>query len=403
MDKESPVYWTNPLQESFEIEIKSCNKNDDHYEVEIDIDCIRPSGGGQAGDRGWLKTKGVEGRIVDTITRDDLTKLVSDCSFSGESKGVLTIDVAWRRAMMRNHTGEHLLAGALVRSIEGIQLGYIWIDGEHGTIELEGKAIPTEDILKAESEVQRSIAQGVAVVTAIIDASKVAPNVRAREGATEKHTTLRTVSIEGFDSSACSGTHVINTSDIGLFKIIDIKHGESSTHIEFITGNKAVHEVSNLYNEAFVRKDEYPFEMEQLGSVLDKGRKAQEERKHLQESIERLVTVGWDSERLGEISFRHHWIPGLNSHGLRSIIKKLESKDPTAVLLFVPGKKCHVVLWTNNLEGSAQEYIGNLVVSHGGRGGGSKTVYTGGFTEVESHRDLYAALVNGVRARLSTG
>lgn len=403
MDKESPVYWTNPLKERFEVEIKSCNKTDDHYEVEIDIECIRPSGGGQAGDRGRLRTRGVDGRILDTITRDDLTKLVSDCPFSIRSEGVLRIDMAWRRAMMRNHTGEHLLAGALVGSIEGIQLGYIWIDGEHGTMELRGRAIPTEDILKAETEVQRSIALGVAVETAMIDASKVTPDIRAREGVTEKHATLRTVSMEGFDSSVCSGTHVINTSDIGLFKIIDIKHGERSTRIEFITGDKAVREVSKLYNEAFVRKDEYPFMMEQLGSVLDKGRKAQEERKHLQESIEQLVTVGWDSESLDEISFRHHWLPGIDSHGLRSIIKKLESKDPSVVLLFVPGKKCHVILWTNNLEGSVQEYIGDLVVSHGGRGGGSRTVYTGGFTEVDSHRDLYAALVNGVRARLSTG
>jgi len=65
--KFQPYYWTDPMKEDFDVEIESILEANGHYYVRIKEQVAKPSGGGQAGDRGVLIIDDKEYGFIDTI------------------------------------------------------------------------------------------------------------------------------------------------------------------------------------------------------------------------------------------------------------------------------------------------------------------------------------------------
>jgi alanyl-tRNA synthetase len=399
---EYPHYWQDPLKEQFDITVESIIEANGHTFVKIREPVVKPMGGGQAGDHGYIKISGSSFEFIDTVFQDDELRLLMKRVPPKTGDAVLFIDMIWRKAMMKNHTSEHLFVGSLKKKYPGINLGKIWIDGNHGTIVLEGMSVKTEDILETESQVQQRIAEAIPVMTKILPASEIDESVRAREGIISKHETLRIVEVGDFDSSACSGIHVTNTSEILVFKVIDIKDYDNSTHIEFISGEKAIESLLDLFNAALKRKNSYPFELHQLGAVLDKAKNLQEAYEMALQKIVQLMTNGPQKERVGEVEFWHEYLPGFDANTMRSILKEIKMDSVSIILFFAPGDKSNIVFWTKNMPNEASFYIQESITQLGGRGGGSKDSFTGGFTEVNDPFGLYQEIVNRVRNKIRT-
>ncbi len=398
--RDPPIYWTDPLRAEFEVMIESCSKSEDHFEITINTDCLRPAGGGQASDRAILRVGETVGRVIDTIEANDQVVLICDTQFKIGDHAVLTIDIDWRKRMMQHHTAEHLFAGQIIKTVEGARLGYIWIDGEHGTVDLDDVELTFEQVFAAEREVQRAISEDLEVITEIHTAGDLGPDVRAREGITKKHEMIRTVKIPGYDASACSGTHVRRTGEIGFFKVIDVHHSDTGTRVEFLAGQRAMFFVTKIFNLAFTRKYEYPFEMEQLGAILDKGKRAIDGRTALVKTISTILTDRTISEEVNGILLRCYYLEGMETRDLKPLIKQLRSDRREVRLFFIPGMKSNLTLWTNELPGPAKSIIHKAVEGFGGRGGGSDRVYTGGFTDVERPRDLFERIIEDIKSQL---
>lgn len=395
-----PYYWNDPLKSKFEISVKSVIEVGDQYYVEIGEPVTKPTGGGQAGDRGTINIQGKVCPFIDTIIHEGKSVLVTKTPPVEKSRGTLNIDMDWRGDMMSNHTSEHIFVGSLKKRYPEVKLGRIWVDGIHGTIVLEGGNLSEETILEVESEVTQLIHEKIPVTSEVVDADKVDASVRARESVTLKHEQVRLVKVGNFDISACSGLHVTNTSEIGAFKIIDIKIQESETYIEFISGRKAIETMSDVYNEVLLRKYEYPFEMSQLGAIIDKSKAVQNAYDQLVEKILQLFKRGTQKQKIGDIEFWYEYLPGLDSTVIKHMLKELNLKAPSITLLYTPGKKVNFILWTKGLPENASYYISDIVEKLGGRGGGSDEVYTGGFVEVSDPEELFMRLVSGIQDHL---
>ncbi|MHA2302480.1 MAG: hypothetical protein ACXACD_16145 [Candidatus Thorarchaeota archaeon] len=391
MTNEYP-YWTDPEKDEFSVTILACTKSTKHFEIVIDQEVVRAAGGGQAGDKGEIQFDDETAKFHDTARINGELVLMAGSP--------IEIDMKWRKAMMRNHTGEHLFVAAIKRVHPEINLGYIWIDGERGTVDLEGKELGIEHLIEAELSVQHLIKKSIPIETRFVKASEISSDVRAREGLSDKHEVMRIVGVGEHDSSACSGIHVTNTHDIGFFKVIDFKTKENGSRVLFVAGNKAKKVMEATYNEVLRRKHRYPFEMEQIGDVLDKAKSAADERRLLVEMIVKLLTEGTTSEDIEGITFIHEYIPGLDSKDIKSILKKIKLSGPAIILLFIPSEKSTLTLSTNKLPADANEYIGPIINEMGGRGGGSRDVYTGGFSETKMPEETYARIVDSLRTRL---
>ncbi|MCF2138325.1 MAG: hypothetical protein K9W43_13920 [Candidatus Thorarchaeota archaeon] len=394
------IYWTDPLVDTFDVTIVSCVKGEEGYEVVIDDPVVRPEGGGQAGDRGSLVQKKKTIEFFDTREQDGNLILVCKAPVE-KGAATLQVDMAWRRASMRNHSAEHLFVSQMKRIHKDAELGYIWIDGEHGTVDVHGSEITLEEVFAAEREVQRIIAEDVPLDTRIVPANELDETVRAREGVTKKHGEVRIVSFGDYDSSACSGVHVLSTGDIKLFKVVNCKFADDRVRVEFMTGERAIEEVTKVYNEVLSRRETYPFEMEQIGAVLDRSKHVLIERDMLVEKMEELITSRLGGETIEDLLFVAELLPGFESGDLRRILKKIPFKGKMAVLLFTPDRKSNFIFAVNELGQEAKEIIGPIVQNLGGRGGGSRDVFTGGFTDVEDPLGLFEQLKNKIRERLS--
>ena len=393
-------YWTDPENDTFDVQIETCTKSDDHYQITISDEVVRAAGGGQAGDRGEILFGECVSKFNDTARINGRLVLIADSPIDPGTNSALHIDMTWRRAMMRNHTGEHLFVAAIKMNHPEIELGYIWIDGDRGTVDLEGGKLGFDDLIDAELNVQQLIEKNIPVKTKLVKASEVSSDVRAREGLIDKHEMMRIVNIGEHDSSACSGIHATNTGDIEFFKVIDFKKKDSSTRVTFASGYKAKTTVAATFNEVLRRKHSYPFEMEQIGDVLDKAKSTGADQKLLKEKVVKLISEGITSEDVEGITLIHEYIPGLGSKEIKSILKKIKLSGPAAILLFIPSERPTLTFSTNEMPLEAREYIAPIVEEIGGRGGGSHDVYTGGFSETSAPFQMYSEVLNSLRNRL---
>jgi alanyl-tRNA synthetase len=394
-----PPYWIYPLQNEYQVIVKECRSEGDHFELVLTEDVIRPAGGGQAGDRGFLRFESKDIKIIDVIMKEKRAILVVNTYLQPNSKCTLQINMNWRRSMMRNHTAQHLLVASLKEDSMDIEVGQLWIDGQHGSVEILGKGISLSDILNAEKHVNQLILSSIEVTSEIVDSSSIDEKVRARDGAL-KQDVIRVVRVGEYDASACSGIHVTNTSDILIFKIINYGIQTDRVQVEFVTGERAVQELCQTYNMALKRKDGFPFEMEQLGAVIDKCKMNNEVYEQILDTLQRYIIEGPSIEKIEGVVFVHEYLPGFNTNRLREIVSKMKIEVPSALLLFIPGEKCNLIFRTDQLPYEAREYLDEIMAQLGGRGGGSKRVYSGGFINVEDPLSIYNQLVNVIEEKL---
>jgi len=140
---------------------------------------------------------------------------VNDCVFAD-------VNANTRSATCRNHTSAHLLQAALRKFLgEHVEQAGQLVNKDEVRFDFTHfSALTPEELEKVEAEVNRVILSGTSVETKEMPIEQAkAMGAMALFG--EKYgDTVRVVSVKDFSTELCGGTHVTNTSEIGLFKII---------------------------------------------------------------------------------------------------------------------------------------------------------------------------------------
>jgi len=200
------------------------DKKGDRYQLVLDKTPFYAESGGQVGDTGWLKTPTEHIRVLDTKKENDLiVHFVEKLPLQADAQFVAEVDREKRQLTTNNHTATHLLQSALKSVL-----------GEH--IQQRGSLV-NEQLLRFDfSHFGKMTEEEIAQVEVLVN-SKVRENVALFEqrnvpiedakklGATalfgEKYGDFVRVITFGKEYSVelCGGTHVSETSQIGLFKI----------------------------------------------------------------------------------------------------------------------------------------------------------------------------------------
>ncbi|MBX9726917.1 MAG: hypothetical protein K2X09_06595, partial [Rickettsiales bacterium] len=205
--------------------------------------------GGQVGDTGYLTGNGFKARITDT--RQPLAGLfvheieVEHGTLRKGDTVTLTIDTTRRDAIRANHSATHLLHAALREQLgEHITQKGSLVDAERLRFDITNpKAISREELASVEREVNHYVAQKAEASTKLMNqADAVAAGAMALFG--EKYgDEVRVLAMgkradgKDFSVELCGGTHVRNTGDIGLFKIVSEGSVSSGVRrIEAVTG-----------------------------------------------------------------------------------------------------------------------------------------------------------------------
>src|SRR6266850_38904 len=189
--------------------------------IELDRTVFYPLGGGQAGDTGRVGPW----RVVDTRKGpgQDQVFHVLEPGSNPAAGGKVELQLDWERRhrLMRLHTALHLLGAVVKAPVTG---GRIADDKAHLDFDIEMERLVKDAI---EAQVNELVRTGTAtrpmwITDAELDARPEL--VRTMSVAPPRgEGRVRLMEIPGIDLQACGGTHVANTGEIGVLKVIKIR------------------------------------------------------------------------------------------------------------------------------------------------------------------------------------
>jgi alanyl-tRNA synthetase len=222
------LYYHDAYLREFEARVVAIE--DAGLRVYLDRTAFYPTSGGQPFDLGTVAGVGVR----DVVDEDERIAHILEAPVT---LGSIEARLDWTRRFdhMQQHTGQHLLSAVLAERYKIPTLSF-HMGAEVSTIELGAATLADRQISQIEERCAEVVASALPVRVGFEESSadlelRKAP---AREG------TLRIISIEGIDRSACGGTHVRSTSEIGPVFLRKLDKVRGNVRVEFVCGGRGL-------------------------------------------------------------------------------------------------------------------------------------------------------------------
>jgi alanyl-tRNA synthetase len=350
----------------------------------LDRTFFYPTGGGQPHDSGTINGAAV----LDVFTRDDdkaVVHVVAETEAIPAVEVACTVDWAVRFDLMQHHTGQHILSAAFIVEADAHTVGF-HLSGETVTIDLDKNNLTPDAISRSEALANRIVWENHPVTARLVDPNDL-EGVRMRKLPEHLATAgLRVVDIDGFDVTACGGTHVRATGEIGLIKIVKTEKRGDKTRVEFKCGGRAFadyahkHDVLNrvalLFNAGVAETDQIVGRLQEDYKAALRDLKAAQgqliefEAARLHAAVpeadgRRVVTAAFDGRDAGE---------------LRLLANALAAFPGTVALLGASGDKTNLIFGRSaDSPGDMNALLKSvLTLLEGGRGGGQPHMAQGG-------------------------
>jgi len=358
--------------------------------------------GGQISDTGEIILAGEKYLVTDVRKSGDAIIHFCDRNVEpaiGETV-LVKIDLKRRKSIMRNHTATHLLHEALFRTLGShvkqagslVSPDYLRFDFNHF------EKVSNDEIKKIESIVNDKILEGIDVETRVMRIEDAQKSSKAKMFFGDKYGDIVRVVVvdEKYSMEFCGGTHVKNSSDIGLFKIIS----ESSIaagvrRIEAITG-KAIENYIDSLNQKIADKDKYASDLHEKIRLLEKDItdiKNAELKKGMSDIIQK-------AELVNDIRVLIQQIQVENLDQLRTAGENLRNTFGTKgiglLAAIIEDKVQLVCIVTDDLvkKYPAGKLVGEAAKILGGGGGGKPHLATAGGKDLEKLPELLTEFRN---------
>ncbi len=222
------LYYRDSYLRQFAAHAVECSG--DGSTVYLDRTAFYPTSGGQPFDLGSIAGVPVR-EVVDEGGR--IAHLLAAPLAAGPVE--CSIDWARRFDHMQQHTGQHLLS-AVVEELFHLRTVSFHLGADSSTIDLEGGAVDARIAAAVEARANEIVWENRPVEVSYEDAS----SAQGLRKASEREGTLRIVSIGGLDRSACGGTHVRATGEIGTMLLRKLEKVRQTVRVEFLCGGRAV-------------------------------------------------------------------------------------------------------------------------------------------------------------------
>jgi alanyl-tRNA synthetase len=364
------LYYNDCYLDEFQARVIDISS--DGLRVFLDRTAFYPSSGGQPFDRGTLG--GIQ--VLDVADEETGIAHLMEKPLEGSE---VTGKIDWQRRFdhMQQHTGQHLLS-AVLEELYKIKTVSFHMGAETSTIDIETPALDAKQIECTEERCAEIVAEARPVHITFEDSSA---GLGLRK-ASEREGTLRIISIDRIDRSACGGTHVRSTAEIGALQIRKLEKIRGIVRVEFVGGGRALKSAREDFRvlSELSRTLSAPFD-ELPSLVVAQIEKA----KTLEKSEQRLSTELAKREG-GEL----HAATAPREDGIRRVTEEGPINDAVRVRAqaFVAGGKAVFLAVSRDpvailLAASADSgvHAGNLlkaaVTAAGGRGGGNQTLGQG--------------------------
>ncbi len=234
-------YYADAYTVSFEATVVERLTQDSRPAIVLDQTYFYPTSGGQPHDTGWLMVGEQRLEVLDVVDgpeKQSVVHLVSELPAGDRIIG----HIEWPRRFdhMQHHTGQHILSQAFIR-VAGAETVGFHLSDQTVTIDLDRASISDVDIVAAELLANEIIWENRAVTSRQISKAE-AEQLALRKIPPGLNGSIRVVEIAQFDRTACGGTHVSHTGEIGQLKIVRTENRREGTRVTFCCGRRALAE-----------------------------------------------------------------------------------------------------------------------------------------------------------------
>jgi alanyl-tRNA synthetase len=390
------LYYRDPYLRTFDATVEKVEPRGDRWSVALDRTAFYPSTGGQPFDTGTLG--GV--RVVDVVDEDDgtISHLVDATSDHNLTPGAVVhgeIDWARRFDHMQQHTGQHVLSAAILSVCRARTVSF-HLGAAVSTIDLERELSPAE-IAAAETEANRVVWEDRPVTIRFVSSEEAAALPLRKEPA--RGGTLRLIEVEGFDLSACGGTHVARSGAIGIIAVASWERFKGGQRIEFLCGGRALGRwrsfrdtIASGVRLLSVLPEEIPATVERMqGDAREQKRAAAAVQTELAKFRARELADAAESIDGTAAVLR---AVDADANGLKALATAVAAASHSVVVLVSTTRPALVVAArSSDAAVSAQQIIARLTGKFGGRGGGKPELAQAGGLDASAEDILAAARV----------
>ncbi len=368
--------------------------------VRLSRSAFYPTSGGQPHDTGRLDGTavvdvqvGADGAVLHVLA-EPLPDGAS--SVSGE------IDWARRYDHMQQHSGQHLLSQVFFRQL-GLETVSVHFGDALNTVDLDGPPLSAGQLADVETEANGLVWENRPIRAYWVDEAERERVPLRRAPAVAGAT--RIVEIDKFDWSACGGTHVRRTGEIGLIALVRVEKHRGRSRVHFVCGRRALVDAARrrrLLAEAAGLLDSGVDDVPELVSKQQEAlRAAERELKALQDGLVAFQAreLLAEAEPAGGARLVAREMADSEPAAVQGVARALISEPGIVALLGCAQRGKGTVVFARSEDCSVN--VGNLLRDtlrqFGGGGGGRPDFAQGGGVAEEKLVDVLGAAAEVVR------
>ena len=354
--------------------------------------------GGQAGDIGVITKNGGKAKVTDTKKNGNGIYMhivtVEQGSFSLGDTVTLSVCEENRMAVCRNHSATHLLHKALKEVLGGhVAQAGSEVNSKHLRFDFSHfEAMTKEELQQTEQKVNEAIlkAMPITVKELPIDEAK---KLGAEAQFGEKYGDIvRVVSMGDYSVEFCGGTHLKNTANAGLFKLISESGVAAGTRrIEAVTGMGVMEYIKN--KDALIEKTASSLKANNPLEIDKKAEQVMGETKEIKRQLEALTAkmagskiddVLKNKTEIKGVTLVCGRVDGLSANDLRTLSDDIKAKMPTVAVVLCANTDGRITfLATASKDAVAKGVHSGMIIKEitavaGGSGGGKPDMAQGG-------------------------
>lgn len=399
------LYYTDSFLYEFDAEVVNVNQANPRPAITLDRTAFYPTSGGQIFDTGWLlpeRTDGRKLRVVEVAEGEDGSVVHFIEAAGGLEPGTRVhgiIDADRRHHHMQQHSGQHVLSAAFVRLFNVPTVSF-HMGIEACSIDLETKPLAADQVEAAEALANEVVTENRPVDVRFVTQAE-ATTLGLRKFPPVEREKLRLIDICDFDLTACGGTHVHSTGQIGCILLRKIEKVRQSWRVEFVCGKRAIGTARRDYATLLEAGELFS---SHIWDVPEQIRKIQE-----QARASRKAQESWFDELAGIYADRL-LAETPESGGRRIVVRVFPERDlafikrlaqqltrrnsTTAAFLATTVKPALVFAQSAGLPFDMAALLKEAMQKLGGRGGGGKDMAQGAPENVVGIETILSQLVS---------
>jgi alanyl-tRNA synthetase len=379
------IYYTEPARRSFDAVVTAVVAHEGAPALVLDRTAFYPTSGGQPFDTGRLGATAV----LDTIDDGErVLHVVHDPLRVGEP---VRGEIDWTRRFdhMQQHTGQHVLSAAFDRVLDNRTMSF-HMGGESSTIDL-AREVAATDVERCVDEANRVAWEDRPVTIRFASPEEAARLPLRKEPVREGR--LRLIEIADFDLSACGGTHVARTGEIGLIAVTAAEKFRGGTRLTFVCGARALRAlrgyrdaVTGSVRSLSVLPHELPAAVERVHAESKQARKtiARLQTELAIHEAARLIAAAPMVDGARRVAYV---ADGWEAAGLKSIASAMTAQCGVAAALIGTSSPIAIVVARSpDVLLDANAVLQQLLDRFGGRGGGKPGLAQGAGLAGDPHQ-----------------